>query len=59
MKEKYAPLFEPIDLKHGGRLANRFAMCPMVVLRRIQQQADQPWKILSTLNGAVNLQICF
>ena len=31
MKEKYAPLFEPIGLKHGGRLENRFAMCPMVV----------------------------
>lgn len=31
MKEKYAPLFEPIELKHGGRLENRFAMCPMVV----------------------------
>ena len=31
MKEKYAALFEPIGLKHGGRLENRFAMCPMVV----------------------------
>ncbi|MBU5583485.1 hypothetical protein KQJ29_27445, partial [Enterococcus sp. S181_ASV_20] len=31
MKEKNAPLFEPIELKHGGRLENRFAMCPMVV----------------------------
>lgn len=31
MKGKYAPLFEPIELKHGVRLENRFAMCPMVV----------------------------
>lgn len=31
MKEKYAKLFEPITLKHGGTLRNRFSMCPMVV----------------------------
>lgn len=31
MKEKYEKLFEPIDLRHGGQLSDRFGMCPMVV----------------------------
>ena len=59
MKEKYAPLFEPIDLKHGGRLANRFAMCPMVVFAADPATGRPTVEDISTLNGAVNLQICF
>ena len=62
MKEKYAPLFEPIGLKHGGRLENRFAMLavPMVVFAADPSNgATNRRRISSTFERpAVSLRIC-